>query len=264
MFETPTEDVTLTARYGGEEVRAVLAVEGEQFGVSPGEVLMTPSPSDEADGLWFQRNVEVTFEAVANTGYGFGAWTGALAGLGNPAVYALDQPVDLGVQFEMIYAVGEANYTFEAGQEQTLVLLAENGRDPVTWELVGGSGLPAGMRLRPVGEIVGTALETGPFTVTLLARDASGLEATGELALDVTEPIIGFQDLASPLIPISGSLTPAQRLYLDAKGNNNGRYDLGDLRAWILAHPDLPQTAEERAVVRALVPVVRFPSGGGR
>jgi hypothetical protein len=36
--------------------------------------------------------------------------------------------------------------------------------------------------------------------------------------------------------------------FLDRQGNADGAYDLGDFRAWVLANPSLPLSAELRAL----------------
>jgi hypothetical protein len=52
--------------------------------------------------------------------------------------------------------------------------------------------------------------------------------------------------------------TELQRGYLDHNGNRTGFYDLGDLRVFLLANPDLPATSEQRALVRTLLPMIDF------
>ncbi|MGD2067843.1 MAG: M6 family metalloprotease domain-containing protein [Gemmatimonadota bacterium] len=262
-FTMPRGDATLTANYGGVEVRTRLTVEGEEFGVPAGTVEMTPEPRVEGDELWFPQGTSVTFEAVPTTGYDFAGWTGPLEGQGNPATLVADDPSDFSAVFELVYGANPVSLQIEAAQEQEIVLVAENGRDPVRWTAVGG-GLPRGLRLEESGSIRGVAYETGRFTLTVRARDAAGLQATADVVLDVSDPVLGVADLAAAFISTPGSLDPYEQAFLDLQGNDNGVYDLGDFRAWVLAHPELPSTVEERALVRTLVPTIRFQPGGGR
>jgi hypothetical protein len=62
-----------------------------------------------------------------------------------------------------------------------------------------------------------------------------------------------------------------QRRFLDRQGNGDGGYDLGDLRAWVLAHPDLRLGAPMSAVLARREPseivistVPDMTQGGGR
>ena len=256
-FVVGLEDAVLVAEYGNLEMRVRTQVQGEQFGVSPGTVSTNPTTSD----LWFPQGTQVTFTAGATTGFRFLSWTGTLAGATNPVTRALSAPVDATAVFELSYRVAGASQGFEAAVTQELVLLAENGNAPVTWTLLSGR-VPEGMSFDPSGLVRGAALESGDFALGLQAVGALGLTATGTVTLNVARPNVGVGTLVSPFLLATPPLpTELQAMFLDRAGNGNGFYDLGDLRAFLLANPGLPMTAAQQAAVRMLVPVLSFGRG---
>lgn len=265
VFLTTLEDAELVAEYGRLEARVLMDVEGERFGVSPGTVSADPFSED----FWFPEGTLVSFSASPSTGFGFREWTGALAGQANPASFQVDGPVEAGALFELTYGVpDEVSHSLEAAVPQEVVLVAENGSSPIVWTALDGR-LPEGLVLQSTGVVAGAAMETGRFGLTVQARDASGLVASGSLTLDVTRPAVGVDALVGMFLLGTPAPTELQRIYLDRAGNRNGLYDLGDLRAFLRANPDLPMSAEQRALVRTLLPVVSFgprdgPEGGAR
>ena len=76
------------------------------------------------------------------------------------------------------------------------------------------------------------------------AQDALGLEGEGTVTFEVTWPEVTIAQLASDFLMVGPTLTASMRGFLDSQGNGDGEYDLGDFRAWILAHPELPLSAE--------------------
>jgi M6 family metalloprotease-like protein len=100
-----------------------------------------------------------------------------------------------------------------------------------------GSG-PEGVSLTVDGDdvvVAGTLGATGPFELALGVVDALGRAAT-PLFLPITagEWLVGEDRLLQSFLGSSAApLEPAERSYLDFVGNGNGRYDVGDLRAWL-------------------------------
>ncbi|MFQ5535818.1 MAG: M6 family metalloprotease domain-containing protein [Gemmatimonadota bacterium] len=245
-LSTPVEDTTLVARYGGEEVQLAMEITGSFNGIEPGTIKSSPESGD----LWFPAGTTVTLEAVPNTGFGFARWTGALAGRPNPTTVTVNAPMSAGAEFELTYAVESASASIEAAVEQDIALQVDNANPPVFWSVVSGT-LPQGLTLDILGHIRGAAMETGTFTVTVEARDGIGLVDRGEVTLEVVEPTLSFARLAAPFVGVGEGLTLPQQRFVDGRGNGDGAYDLGDLRAWVLSHPDLPTSAPAQA---ALVP----------
>jgi hypothetical protein len=260
MFQAGLQDTELVAEYGNRrEVRLRMDVQGTQFGVTPGSITTQPASPDG----WFPEGTPVGLTASAATGFGFVRWTGALSGQGNPALLQMDAPLDAGALFELTYRVTPGlRHEVPAATPQEIELRADNGTSPITWTLLEGR-LPEGFSFRQDGMITGAALESGDFPLAVQAVDAAGLTASGSLVLAVGRPAVGVGALVSPFLGSASALTELQTIYLDKAGNRNGSYDLGDLRAFFLANRDLPATAEQRAIVRTLVPAVTFGPGGG-
>lgn len=235
---TSFADTSFVAEYGGLQYELHVDLTGGVNGVTPGTISTTPSSPD----LWFTPNELVQVEAVPSTGFTFVGWSGALAGRSNPDTITMDAPVQAGADFSVVYAVANADVVFDAAVEQSVQLSVVNGTAPITWALAGGS-LPYGIDLSSAGLINGAALEVGVFPLTVQATDATGLTGTGSVTLDVRSPNIPIAQLASLFVLGGPSLSSAQTEFLDREGNQNGSYDLGDLRAWVLAHPSLPLSA---------------------
>ncbi len=244
--DTPIEDVTLTARYGGRELELSVDLSGGVDGISPGTIQSDPV----GDGLWFEEGSTVTVEAVPRRGFGFLAWTGALEGQPNPATVTMDAPVQAGADFEVTYAFAPTSLTIPAAESATRQLAPENGNAPYTWTLLSGT-IPEGLNLEADGRLMGAATVTGTFPLQLKVKDSIGLTAEGTLALQVDAPVLTVAALASPFLLTGPTLTAEQQRFLDRQGNNDTHYDLGDFRAWVLANPGLPLSAQVRALVGA-------------
>jgi len=248
--DTPVEDVTLTARYQGRELELSVDLNGGVNGVPPGTVRSDPA----GEGLWFDEGATVTVEAVPRTGFGFLRWTGALEGQPNPATVTMDAPKQAGADFEITYAFAPTSLTIPAAESGTRQLAPENGNAPYTWTLLAGT-LPEGLNLEADGRLMGAATVTGTFPLQLRVRDSIGLTAEGTLALQVVAPVLTVAALASPFLLTGPALTAEQERFLDRQGNQDANYDLGDFRAWVLANPGLPLSAEVRALVGADAPL---------
>jgi hypothetical protein len=181
--------------------------------------------------LWFVEGQDVEVRVEPRTGFAFSAWTGDLAGASNPAFVTMAAPVFAGATLTSVYAVPDAALTAAAAAPQSLPLAAVNANPPLAWSLVAGA-LPEGMSLRNAGTLEGTPLETGLFRLTVRARDAIGLTAEGEVTLDVMPAGITLERAVGPFL-LGGPLTDAEAAVLDRNGNGDGRYDLGDFRAWV-------------------------------
>jgi len=234
---TEFEDVAYTARYAGRQVEVAMEVQGGVDGIAPVDFVTVPQTED----LWFPEGTEVTLEARARRGFRFLGWTGALQGEPNPAVFTLEGPTRAGADFELVYEAVSSAPTLEATREHRVELEVRNGTLPVRWTILEGP-LPGGLRLDADGVVEGVPLETGIFPVRLRARDGLGLTAEAELTLTVEEPVFGLDVLTAPFLLTGPELTDVQERFLDLRGNDSGAYDLGDFRAWLLAHPGLPAT----------------------
>ncbi len=268
---TPFADVELVAGYGGRQVELSVEVTGGVNGIEPGTFTSQPATED----LWFEEGATVQVEAVPTTGFGFLRWTGALEGQPNPATVVMSAPVAAGADFEVTYSVPSTTLEVSAAAPQDVTLTVENGTAPFVWRRLDGE-LPEGLRLGSDGTLTGAAMETGSFPLTVEARDAIGLSGQATLTLEVSEPELSVSQLASPFLLVGEPLTALQQQYLNRVGNGVAGYDLGDFRAWVLAHPGLPLSgvvqalvAEPRTVVLPTAPQAGDAerdggSGGGR
>ncbi len=255
---TPLEDVELVARYAGEQVELAVDLKGGQGDVAPGTLVTQPATSD----FWFAPGTSVTVQAQARKGFGFRRWSGALAGQPNPATLTLTAPVQAAAEFELTYRVAAATVRVRAAEDPMLTLEPENGTPPYVWRVVSGS-LPEGLSLNLIGQLVGAAMETGSFPLTVEVSDGIGLKALGDIVLQVDDAVIPAANLASKFLLVGPALTSVQSAYLDRWGNGDGTYDLGDFRAWALAHPGLALTEPMRALVGPRTVVVPMSPGAG-
>lgn len=250
---TPQQDLELVARYAGEQVELAVELKGGQGEVAPGTLATQPASAD----LWFTPGTQVTVEAQARRGFRFLGWGGALAGRPNPATLAMDAPVQAAAEFELIYKVAAATVRVRAAEDPMLTLEPENGTPPYAWRLLAGT-LPPGLSFNVVGQLLGAAMETGSFPLSLEVTDGLGLVARGDVVVQVDDAVIPTASLASKFLLTGPALTAAQSAYVDRRGNGDGTYDLGDFRAWVLAHPGLSLTEPMRALVaprRVVVPM---------
>jgi len=261
---TPMEDLDLVAEYGGRQFELAIPLAGGVNGVEPGALTTSPAAPD----LWFEEGTLVTVQAVATTGFDFVEWTGEMAGFANPATVTLATPMSAGATFELTYALPTATVDFPAATEIDIQFEVLNGNDPVTWIRTGGQ-LPDGLILNSLGQLYGSALELGSFPVQLVAIDVLGLFAEGTITIEVGDPGISLSRLASQFLGVGEALSQSQIDFLDNVGNHSGDYDLGDFRAWVLANPSLPFTADLgiRALIGPRTILLDMPEvgpGGGR
>ena len=97
---------------------------------------------------------------------------------------------------------------------------------------------------------------------TLRVTDGIGLEADLSLELEVGDPVISIERLASPFLLSGTGLDFNQRTYLDQEGNANGVYDFGDFRAFFLRNPDLPRAGDLQGTIELLVPIGALNGAG--
>jgi hypothetical protein len=92
--------------------------------------------------------------------------------------------------------------------------------------------MPRGLTVRPTGSISGIPEETGTFPVTV--RVTSGAQTADQsLTLSVGAPALTTAAVLGVLLGTGGTLSADEIRYLDLLGNRNGRYDVGDFRAFI-------------------------------
>jgi len=101
-----------------------------------------------------------------------------------------------------------------------------------SWALVGGA-LPRGVALSADGHLAGVPAEAGSFRFTVSVAQPGGF-ATRELTLVVAKPQLAEAAVLDQLLG-ARALTADEARFLDLQGNANGRVDVGDVRAWMIA-----------------------------
>jgi M6 family metalloprotease-like protein len=112
-------------------------------------------------------------------------------------------------------------------------LTASGVSGSATWSVSDGA-LPKGMALSADGWLSGVPAQEGTFSFTVIVSTPAGF-GRRQLTLDVTAPQLASEAVLDQLLG-TGTLTPEQATYLDIQGNGNGRVDVGDVRAWLIAH----------------------------
>lgn len=111
--------------------------------------------------------------------------------------------------------------------------VTEAGVSP-TWRIVSGS-LPPGIDLAiATGILAGIPEDTGTFRFRARAQ-AGQRFGEKDYAITVTAPRLRIADVADELLGLAGVLTAAELRFLDLAGNRNGRFDVGDFRAFLTA-----------------------------
>lgn len=99
------------------------------------------------------------------------------------------------------------------------------------------AGLLGGLNAELQGDEVivsGVPLRAGTLAGELIIEDARGYRISYPVTLHVADLTLAEDRLLGPLLANGEDLAAAEREYLDASGNANGRYDVGDLRAYLL------------------------------
>jgi hypothetical protein len=117
-----------------------------------------------------------------------------------------------------------------------------------TWSIVAGA-LPPGLSFEAAsGRIAGIPEASGSFAFT--ARATIGAAAAEKaFTLLVTTPVLVATAVIDDLLGAT-ALGADERRFLDLQGNRNGRVDIGDVRAWLMAAGEAANAAEVSAMIR--------------
>ncbi len=170
--------------------------------------------------------------------YGYGtppAGAGAIVAMNPSGVRAAGWPV--GVDF-LIFTSAARPGIVGAPYADTLRVSGTTGA--AVW-IVATGALPPGLTLDSLsGRISGTPERAGRFGFTVQAR-VSDRKTFRDLIATVTEPELRVTDAIDALMGVPDLLTPELERFLDLKGNRNGKFDVGDLQAYLRANGRLPQ-----------------------
>ena len=112
-------------------------------------------------------------------------------------------------------------------------LMATGGSGSFTWTQVGGDALPAGLNVSPSGVITGAPEEDGTFAMVYEAVSGALSSTQDTVTVSVTTPNLALSNVVNHLLGPIPVLSADEENYLDIIGNNNGRYDVGDFRAYL-------------------------------
>lgn len=125
----------------------------------------------------------------------------------------------------------------------TLRLLSAPGA--ATWSLYSGV-LPPGLALAADGRLTGIPSQAGAFPFAVRV-DAAGQLGVRSYTVSITAPTVSV-DAASQHLLGGTPLDLTTQRYLDLQGNKNGRFDVGDFRAYLRANGQLPIGAKREGV----------------
>ena len=127
-----------------------------------------------------------------------------------------------------------------AGGDYADTLRLASAPGAATWSLYSGV-LPPGLALAADGRLTGIPSQAGayPFAVRV---DAAGQFGVRSYTVTITAPTVSVDGASQHLLGGTPLDLPTQR-YLDLQGNKNGRFDVGDFRAYLRANGQLPATA---------------------
>jgi len=122
------------------------------------------------------------------------------------------------------------------GADYTASLTATGVSSAATWALATADA-PPGVTLLPSGQFSGIPLQAGTWRFAVRVTDSNGF-GSKQVRIDVTAPQVAQAAVLNALLS-GGTLDAAQQRYLDAIGNRNGRFDIGDVRAWMVGQGTL-------------------------
>ena len=203
---------------------------------------------------WADTTDVATLTATEASGT-FDAFIGDTTTSNTTLVLSMDRPWSVVASFFTAVVITSA--TLEdatlgfGGYADTLTATGGNGT--FIWSITAGA-LPSGMQLDSTGLVSGTPTEVGSFSFVAKARSEGinlSLEAEDTVQISVGAASLALNDVVDELLLGNGALDQDQLNYLDLIGNNNGGYDVGDLRAFLQATGQLsvaqPAASRERA-----------------
>lgn len=120
------------------------------------------------------------------------------------------------------------------GRDYADALRATGAPGTVSWRVTAGS-LPAGVSLNAAdGTLRGIPTRAGTFAFTVTATSGAA-SASRPFTLPVAATALPVDRLLDHLMGAGTPLAASEVSFLDLQGNRNGRLDLGDVRAWMLA-----------------------------
>lgn len=105
------------------------------------------------------------------------------------------------------------------------------GTGTLAWTVDSGVP-PPGVTLSATGVLGGAPTDTGLYTFRVKVTAGSST-ATRTFTLQIAEPVLTLQQVLGLAFQGPGAISDDQRRYLDAQGNANGIFDIGDVLRWL-------------------------------
>ncbi len=183
---------------------------------------------------WLLPTDSARLIAVPNSGFLFAGWTGDTASISDTLVLHLAQPYTVRAVFGVAVSITSsqlASGVMGAAYEDTLE--ASGGSGSYTWSLTGGDPLPAGLSLDPATGVVSGAPEEDGFFAMVLQAASGAIVQENTVNLTITRPSLPLDDVVNHLLSPVQTLNADELRFLDIIGNDNGRFDVGDFRAYL-------------------------------
>ena len=177
----------------------------------------------------FPDRASLTLEAQAEEGSVFAGWSGSCSGLGDCSVTLsgrdtvradFTEPFSILSERERPPAMVGAWYADQ--------LEARGGSTDRTWRISEGA-LPKGLVLDSVAGTVGGIPEVDGRFSFLVTAASKALRDTAELEMSVGTPALTLRQVVDELLRRGSTLGLEDTRFLDITGNQNGRFDIGDV-----------------------------------
>jgi M6 family metalloprotease-like protein len=211
----------------------------------------------EQDGnLGLKRNhLEGGNRGEAGDAWGVGGVSSKLHALTNPQLRLSNGATTTLTVHEVSVQDGRARLVISTGRTPQVIAPAESieVERVATFargiRIAGGAmpysplgSFPSGIVLVEDGDeivISGSILDSDPIDITFMVRDVTGLLSDQVTVTVSTTPwVVELEQLLQKFLGTDlPQLSVGEISYLDAVGNGNGRYDVGDLRKWLRENP---------------------------
>ena len=119
------------------------------------------------------------------------------------------------------------------GADYSATLTVTDPTATPTWSIESGE-LPPGISFdEAAGELGDFPTAGGTYPFTVRAEDGA-MFGERVYSIVVVKPNLAANDVANELLGAAGTLPFDEVRYLDLIGNNNGTYDVGDFRAYVI------------------------------
>ncbi|HSG81030.1 MAG TPA: M6 family metalloprotease domain-containing protein [Gemmatimonadota bacterium] len=215
---------------------ATLATENRVRATADISGMVVPSQPLDVNGIrWMTPSDSIRLIGVPTAGgYVFVEWTGDTTFTGDTLVLYSSRPWTVRARFGVpVTVTSDTLVPGVMGAAYADTLNATGGTGSFIWTLVAGDSLPDGLSLHTTsGAISGFPAEDGDFAMVFQAASGA-LTHADTVHISVTRPSLLTNDVVNHLISPVSTLTADEERYLDIIGNNNGDYDVGDLRAFL-------------------------------